>query len=485
MTDVRGRGPRLLEGPRLSLAKKVASGHLRVHIVGAGGAGMNAMAIALAEMGHEVTGSDQQASAALRRLDAMGARTFVGHDAANVGGAEVVAFSAAVGAGNVELEEARRRGLPVLSRADLLAAICGIRRTVAVSGSHGKTTTTAMLAAVLEEGGVGPSFLVGGDLPGGRPGAKWTQGEWLVVEADESDGTFLRLPAEAVVVTSVEADHLDHFGTLAALEEAFRTFAAQAPGPKVVCLDDPGAVGVARALAGSQGLATYGTGEGATYGVGQLVLEKAGAHFVVSGPSGDLGSFQLGVPGLHNVLDAAAAIATGAELGLGPDAARRALASYQAVARRFELHGTAGGVTYVDDYAHNPGKVRAALAAARNGGWRRVVAVFQPHRYSRTEALWEELGRELAAADVVFVTGIYGAGEAPRPGVTGRMVAMAAENARSGLLVYYAEDRAELVPLLRRLLEPGDLCLTMGAGDLTTLPEELLKPGPGPESGGP
>ena len=457
----------------------LSTGRKRIHIVGAGGANMNALATVLVEMGHEVSGSDQQASPALSRLAALGVRTFVGHSPDNLGEAELVAFSAAVGEHNVELTGARGRGLTLLTRAELEAAVCRLRRTVAVSGTHGKTTTTAMLAAVFEGAGAAPAFLVGGDLAGGRPGAQWGSGQWLVVEADESDGTFLRLPAEAVVVTSAEADHLDHFGDVATMEAAFAEFVSQAPGPKVVCADDPGAARVAAKLAGLPGLVTYGTDDSASYRVSGVELKAGSSHFRVDRLEGSthgygLGCFELAVPGLHNVLDAAAAIAMGDQLQVPADASRAALGAFRAVARRFELRGEARDITYVDDYAHNPGKVRAALATARNGGWRRVVAVFQPHRYSRTEALWRELGAALSVADVVVVTAVYAAGEAPRPGISGRMVADAARDAREGLVVYYEEDRGALRALVSKLLLPGDLCLTMGAGDLTRLPDELL-----------
>ncbi|MDA8300269.1 MAG: UDP-N-acetylmuramate--L-alanine ligase [Actinomycetota bacterium] len=457
----------------------LSAGRKRVHIVGAGGANMNALAIVLAEMGHEVSGSDQQGSAALARLERSGVRAYVGHSPGNLGEAELVAFSAAVPKGNVELAEASRRGLTVLTRAQLEAAVCRLRRTVAVSGTHGKTTTTAMLAAVLEEAGMKPSFLVGGELAGGRPGARWGSGDWLVVEADESDGTFLELPAEAVVVTSVEADHLDHFGDLGTLEAAFREFLAGAPGAKVVCADDPGAARVASKLLALPGLVTYGTNAGATYRVVDVEFSGISSRFNLSTGRGELGPYQLAVPGMHNVLDATAAIATADLLGAPANAARAALAAYLPVARRFEFRGEAGGVTYVDDYAHNPGKLRAVLAAARAGGWGRVVAVFQPHRYSRTEALWHELGSALAAAEVVVVTGIYSVGESPRPGVSGRLVAAAAGRAREGLPVYYEEDREALVALVAGLLQPGDLCLTLGAGDLNTLADRLMGLVPG------
>jgi len=434
---------------------------------------MNTIASVLAAMGHRVSGSDQRPSPVLERLELLGVHTFVGHEAANVGEVDAVAYSAAVPSDNVELAEARRRGVPTVPRAGILAAICATRRTLAVSGTHGKTTTTAMLAAILTEAGMKPSFMVGGELAGGRGGAYWGDGQWLVVEADESDGTFLGLPAEGALVTSIEADHLDHFGDLAGLEAAFSRFLGQAPGPRVVCLDDPGVARLAEQWAGPA-LISYGEAATTGFHVREVELVAAGASFSVVAAGQPLGRFHLSVPGRHNVQNAAGALAMAVSVGCEPEAARAALAAYRNVARRFELRGKAGGVTFVDDYAHNPGKVRAVLAAARLGGWRRVVAVFQPHRYSRTSALWEEFGRSFGDADVVIVTSVYPAGEHPLPGVSGRLVADAVRAHAPSKKVHYVEDRAALVPCVRGVLRPGDLCLTMSAGDLTTLPDELL-----------
>lgn len=446
-------------------------GHLRFHIVGVGGAAMNGIATLLAAMGHSVSGSDLRSSAVLDRLDSLGIRTFTGHDPSNVGDAEIVAFSTAVSGDNVELIEARRRRIPTLCKAEVLASICRTRRTLAVSGTHGKTTTTAMLAAVLVEAGFEPGFLVGGELPGARGGASWGSGKWFVVEADESDGTFLRLGAEGVVVTNVEVDHLDYFGDEAAIARAFQAFVEQAPGPRVVCLDDPGGSALAAAV---PGVTTYGGFEGSTYRICAVELSAMGASFELTAAGRSLGRFELGVPGLHNVRNATAAIAMAVEVGAEPAAARAALAAYSAVGRRYELRGQAHGITYIDDYAHNPGKVRATLATARTGPWERVVAVFQPHRYTRTVSLWRDFADAFEGADVVVVTGLYAAGEEPLPGVSGRLVADAIRASHPELAVEYAETRPELVAVLQRLLRPGDLCLTMSAGDLTTLPDELL-----------
>lgn len=459
---------------RVTGVPELAGRSLKFHIVGIGGAGMNAIATVLVAMGHRVSGSDLHGSPVLERLERLGVRTFVGHDAEHVGDADVVTFSSAVKADNVEIVEAGRRGMVTVPRWEAMRAICRARRTLAVSGTHGKTTTTAMLAAVLAGAGLDPGFIVGGELPGMVGGAKWGSGPWLVVEADESDGTFLCLGAEAVVVTSIEADHLDHFGDLSSLSSAFEAFVAQAPGPKVICLDDPGAAALVSALPALPGLVTYGTAEAAGCRATSIELGRASASFDIELEGRALGRFCIPVPGLHNVRNATAALAMSAAIGVPSDAARAGLASYGGVARRFEARGSRDGVTYVDDYAHNPGKVRAVLAAARDGGWDRVVAVFQPHRYTRTSALWRELGDSLTGADLVVVTGIYGAGEPPVPGVSGRLVADAARSARPGLRVEYVEERAALVRLLQALLQPGDLCLTMSAGDLTTLPSTLM-----------
>ncbi|MGA3219345.1 MAG: UDP-N-acetylmuramate--L-alanine ligase [Acidimicrobiales bacterium] len=461
-------------GPALT---GLAGAPRRFHIVGIGGAGMNAIATVLRAMGHEVSGSDLQASPVLERLERLGVRTFVGHDAAHVGAAEIVAFSTAVKPDNVELVEARQRGAACISRAGILGAICRTRRALAVSGTHGKTSTTAMLAQILVRAGLEPGYMVGGEVRGAEGGASWGKGPWLVVEADESDGTFLRLGAEGVVVTNVEADHLDHYGSEEALARAFQTFVEQAPGPRVVCLDDPGAAALAAAV---PGVTTYGASPRAAFRIDRAeLLSSGGASFDVSERGRALGSFELAVPGLHNVRNAVAALAAAAEIGVDPDAAREALAAYAGVGRRFELRGSRDGVTYVDDYAHLPTEVRATLAAARQGKWKRVVAVFQPHRYSRTAALGRDFGAAFDGADLVVVTGIYPAGEEAVPGISGLVVADAVRASAPGLRVEYAETRQEVVATVRGLLQPGDLCLTMGAGDLTTLADELLVPVPG------
>ena len=444
----------------------------RLHIVGVGGAGMSAIATVLVAMGHQVSGSDLKASAALERLQALGVDARVGHDGEHVHGADVVVASTAVPPTNLEIREATRLGIPVCRRAEALAAIAAVRRSVAVSGTHGKTTTSSMLSLILTEAGMHPSFIIGGDINEVGSGAAWGDGDWLVVEADESDGTFLELAPEVAVVTNIEADHLDHYGSLANLESAFGQFLAGAAGGRVVCGDDP----VAARLAAELGATTYGLAEAAAVRIVAVERGRASSAFDVVREGTTLGRVELAVPGLHNVRNACGALVAAMQVGAPFAAAQRALARYGGVARRFEFRGEREGITYVDDYAHLPSEVAAAIAAAGDGRWARIVAVFQPHRYSRTASLWRGFADAFEGADLVVLTDVYGAGEAPRPGVNGRLLATAVREAHPDQAVQYVSSRSELPGRLRSLLRPGDLCLTMGAGDLTLLPDELLEP---------
>jgi UDP-N-acetylmuramate--alanine ligase len=427
---------------------------------------MSAIAGVLLAMGHRVTGSDAADSPVLERLRAAGASVHAGHDAAVVRGADVVAVSTAIPVDDPEVVAARGAGIPVLRRADALAAICATRRTLAVSGTHGKTTTTAMLAMALRGAGERPSFIVGGDIGGLGTGAAWDGGEWFVVEADESDGTFVALPRHGVIVTNVEADHLDHWGSFDVLRDAFDEFVAEAAGPKVVCADDAGA----RALADRvPGCVTYGTADDATVRITDVASGRDGVRFTFEGRS-----VALRVPGIHNARNAAAVLTMCRELGVDMDSAVAALEAFEGVGRRFEHRGEAGGITFVDSYDHLPTEVAAVLAAAKDGAWRRVVCVFQPHRYTRTQALWRDFGDAFVDADRLAVTSIYAAGQAPIEGVTGKLIVDAVLDAHPRSEVAWLPDRADLARWLVSTLRPGDLCLTLGAGDLTTLPTELL-----------
>jgi UDP-N-acetylmuramate--alanine ligase len=443
---------------------------MAVHVVGIGGAGMSAIASTLAAMGHRVTGSDLKESRALERLRAERIPVAVGHAAANLpDDVDLVAVSTAIPATNPEVVAANDRGVRVARRSEVLAAISAQRDTVAVAGTHGKTTTSSMLVLILMEAGLSPSFIVGGDLNEIGSGAAWGEGRLMVVEADESDGTFLELPRHAAIVTNVEPDHLEHYGSWTNLRSAFTTFVSATPGPVVVCADDP----VAASLAGTE-VTTYGTGPDADLRMVDLVSTRQGSTFTAVLRGEALGEVRLPVAGAHNAANAAAALTMALELGAPFEAAVSALGRFAGVARRFEHRGEAGGVHFVDDYAHLPSEVAAAVAAARDGRWDRVVCVFQPHRPSRTAALWHEFADSFDGVDVLAVTDIYLSGEQARPGVSGKLIVDAVLDAHPRSRVAYLPGLNDVVRWLVSELRPGDLCLTLGAGDLTTVPSRVL-----------
>jgi UDP-N-acetylmuramate--alanine ligase len=455
---------------------------------------MSAIATVLAAMGHEVTGSDLKASSMFLRLQSLGLAVSVGHDEANVAGATALTVSSAIPESNIEVAEALRRGTPVLSRADVLASIATMRRTIAVAGTHGKTTTASMLSLILVEAGLRPSFIIGGDLNDIGTNAVWDAGDWLVVEADESDRTFLRLSPDVAVVMSIEPDHLETYGSFALLREAFTDFMANAP-LCVVSADEGAAFDLAPA-----GAVTFGTHARARYRIADLAGARSSISFSLtdvgtaggtdvgtaggrSGPvdppagieaASSLGAFELAVPGEHNARNAVAAIVVALTIGVDASVARRALSRFGGVARRFEFRGEKNGVTFVDDYAHLPSEVSAVLAAAREGAYSRVICVFQPHRYSRIAALAPDFASAFVDCDALFVTDIYPAGEAARPGVTGRLIVDAVHSLHPAAEATYVAQREELLDLLRRSLRPGDCCITLEAGDLGGLPDELL-----------
>lgn len=444
-----------------------------IHVVGIGGAGMSAIALVLVGRGHTVTGSDLTDSKVVAQLRSAGVEVTVGHDAANLGDADLVTHSTAIPDSNPELLTAHERGLPVLRRAEILAELTKVWRTIAVAGTHGKTTTSAMLAAALRGAGLDPAFIVGGNLRDLDSGAAVGTGDLLVVEADESDGTFVELAAEAVVVTNVEPDHLEHYGGFDALRQAFVRFVTQAPGPRVLCVDDPGAAELARAVAAGTKTITYGTDAGADWRIVEPLPTPTGISFRVTSAAGEV-DISLRQPGMHNARNATAALATAVELGANLGAAAGALSSFGGVGRRFERRGEAAGVLLVDDYAHLPTEVEAAIAAARSLDPDRLIVAFQPHRYSRTEQLWSTFGDAFTRADVLFVTGIYPSGEKPRSGITGELIVKVVSENHPESDVRYVESLEDLPAAMLAELRPGDLCLTLGAGDLTRVPDRLL-----------
>jgi UDP-N-acetylmuramate--alanine ligase len=439
-----------------------------VHLIGIGGAGMSAIATVLIGMGHEVSGSDLKDGVALERLRGLGAGVTVGHSADNISGADLIASSTAVAVTNVERIAAQERGIELVSRAELLAAICRLRRTVAVSGTHGKTTTSSMLALMLIEAGFDPSFIVGGDINEIGANAAWDDGRWLVVEADESDGTFLLLDKEIAVVTSVEPDHLNYYGRFSELEEAFRRFSRECESC-LVSADDELAASLAPPSARTFGFAT-----GADLSVRDFAPARTSSRFTLSGKDGATIDCKLPVPGRHNARNAAAAASAALRIGADRASIAAALARFGGVSRRFEFRGEVNGALVVDDYAHLPSEVAAALETARSGGFARTVCVFQPHRYTRIEALGATFADAFVGADVLFVTDIYGAGEAPRPGVSGLRVADAVSAAHPEADVRYQPDQRRLVAELAAELRSGDCCLVLGACDVTVVSAELL-----------
>ena len=451
----------------------------RIHVVGIGGPGMNAIAQVLCEMGHQVSGSDIHESEVLDRLRALGVSIIVGHDATVVQNCDVVTASTAIPVANIELVAAVAQSIPVLSRAQMLSAICALKQSVAVAGTHGKTTTSAMLMHILTTAGLQPSFVIGGDMHGLNLGAGWRNGKHLVVEADESDSTHLALPLFGSILTNVDVDHLDHFATFDNIVESFEQYVKKIDGPKVMCADDA----VTAKIAKSQACRTYGRSINADVRAVNVVLAEGRSRFDVearqSGSSSLqvlVGSVDLPLRGEHNVLNATAALTMAMELGVEFVVAAQALSSFRGVARRFDMRGVDQGATFVDDYAHLPNEIVAVLRGARDATdtWSRVVAVFQPNRFNRMSVMSSAYADAFGDADVVVVTDIYSSGTTPIPGVTGKLVVDAIKNNHPGKRVEWIAQREELVSFLASTLTSGDLCISMGCGDVAQLPDEVI-----------
>ncbi len=445
----------------------------RVHLVGIGGAGMSALAWILLERGHAVSGSDLRGGLTVSALEAMGAQVHVGHDAGLVVDAALVARSTAVPDTNPELRRARELGLPVLHRAELLAALVEGREGMFIAGTHGKTTTTSMAVVCLQAAGRDPSFAIGGALHDAGTSAHHGTGEWFVAEADESDRSLLAFAPDCAVVTNVELDHHDVYADLADVTRTLTDFLARRrPGaPAIVCLDDPGASALVGAI--DPPVITYGEHPDAEVRLDDLQLRPAGSRARLRRGREDLGELRLRLLGRHNLLNATAAATAALWAGADIDPIRSALASFSGAQRRWQRMGEVRGVAVVDDYAHHPTELAATLGAARQaGGSGRVIAVFQPHRFSRTAAIGEALGGALAAADVAIVTDVYAAGEAPVAGVTSALVLDGVRAA--GVEAHGASGVRELLALLLELVQPGDLVLTLGAGDISQVGPQLL-----------
>ena len=443
-----------------------------VHFVGVGGAGMSGIAMVLHTLGVRVTGSDLKASRYTRLLDEAGVPVTVGHDAGNLGDAAVVVISSAIPETNPEVHAARAAGLPVLKRAEMLARVMRLRRGIAVAGTHGKTTTSSMISHVLRQCGLDPTFLVGGELNDIGSNAAVGQGEWLVAEADESDGSLLYLRPEIAVVANVELDHHANYASLDDVVEVFRRFVALLPPDGLLVLVEE---------SGGEGLAGHTQAEVVRVGLssGDLRAEVArvddrGSEFAVVQGGEELARVTLRVPGEHNVLNALTALAVLRRAGVSPADAAPHLASFSGAARRYQELGRRDGVLVVDDYAHHPTEIAATLTAARQGGHGRVIAIFQPHLFSRTRYLQREFGRALTLADEAIVTDIFPSREEPEPGVTGKLIVDAYLAERPGGPVRYLPRLGDVVRYLAGRVGPGDLVLTLGAGDVFHAGEQLL-----------
>ncbi|MBI4610559.1 MAG: UDP-N-acetylmuramate--L-alanine ligase [Candidatus Rokubacteria bacterium] len=446
----------------------------QIHFVGIGGVGMSGIAEVLLNMGYRITGSDTKRGESVERLEQLGAKVFTGHDAAHVEGAHVVVYSSAVAKDNAEVLAARQRGIPVIPRAEMLAELMRLKYGIAVAGTHGKTTTTSMVAAVLAEGGFDPTVVVGGRIHALGTNARLGQGEFLVAEADESDGSFLKLTPTIAVVTTVDAEHLDYYPSVEAIRETFLEFVNKVPfyGAAVLCLDQPNIQLMIPRV--EKRLLTYGLESGADLIARRVTFAGLTSSFEVVHRGRSLGECRLQVPGAHNVLNALAGIAVGLDLEIPFATIEAALSNFSGVQRRFQVKGEAGGVLVVDDYGHHPAEIRATLAAAKAGFDRRMVTVFQPHRYTRTLHLRQEFWTAFYQTDVLVVMDVYPAGEAPIPGVSARDLAegIAAHGHRE--VVYLDNDRRGILDYLCANTRSGDLVLTLGAGDVGQLAGELL-----------
>ncbi len=443
-----------------------------IHFVGIGGSGMSGIAEVLLNLGYKVSGSDLKATHVTDRLEKLGVKIAIGHRPQNIEGAHVVVTSTAVSSQNPEVMAAKTKGIPVIPRIEMLAEIARLKYTIAVAGTHGKTTTTSMVAAVLQAGGLDPTVIVGGRLKYLDSGARLGKGEYLVAEADESDGSFLKLSPALAIITNIDNDHLDYYGTFDKIADAFVEFAGHVPfyGCVIVCLDDPHArVHLPRI---SRRVITYGLDASAYLQAVNIQVNESVSKFDVLANGKKLGELELHVPGKHNIQNALAAIAIGLELGIAFSNIAEGLAGFEGVGRRLELKGDRDGITVIDDYGHHPTEVRATLSALRERySKRRLVALFQPHRFSRTQALWNEFAYAFEEADCVYVMDIYPAGEEAIPGVSSDLIVKAMQGVHPKASAAPKPFSAEA---LGRLLQKGDVLLTLGAGDVWKVGEQLL-----------
>ncbi len=444
-----------------------------MHFVGIGGIGMSSLAEVLLDLGYPVTGSDLKTSPITERLAARGAVIYIGHAAANLAGAKAVVYSSAVRPDNPEIAEARRRKVPIIPRGELLAELMRQKYGIAIAGSHGKTTTTAMVAAILIHANLDPTILVGGRMGINGSNARLGKSDYLVVESDESDGSFLKLAPILAVVTNIDREHLDHYSGIEQIRAAFASFIGKVPfyGASILCLDDENIQQILPSV--NRRVVTYGASAQADLRITQSSSGHMASEFHLFRNDEDLGCFRLHVPGAHNALNATAAVAVALELDIPIGTIREALATFRGVDRRFQVRGTERGITVIDDYGHHPTEVRATLAAARACRFKNVHVLFQPHRYTRTQALLDDFASSFHQADTVYVTDIYAASEAPIAGVTSQAL-VEKLHAFGHRGAAYAGSMERGIESVIAAAAPGDAIVTLGAGSVSQAAEEIL-----------
>src|SRR5215475_10703716 len=445
----------------------------RIHLVGIGGIGMSGIAEVLLTLGYSVSGSDTKPSSITERLQDLGARIYEGHKASNVEGAHVVVVSSAVKSDNAEIVEAHKRKIPVIPHAEMLTELMRLKYGIAVAGAHGKTTTS-MVASVLTAAHLDPTFVVGGKVNQAGTTARLGKGEYFVVEADESDRSFLYYAPVVAVITTIDREHLDQYKSLQEIQDVFVEFVNRIPfyGAAILCLDEPNVQAIIPYL--KRPIITYGTSTQADLVISDIQFMGTGSEFRLTYKGDDLGLFRLAhPPGIHNVRNAAAAAAVALYLSVPSDLIREGLARFAGVGRRFDIKGVANGITVIDDYGHHPAEIRATLEAAKLGKFNRLLVLFQPHRYSRTQHLWNDFTLAFNLADVLVLTDIYAASEQPIPGVSGEALAAAIREA-GHKNVHYFRSMQDSIEFLLREARPGDAVMTIGAGNVSRASNEFM-----------
>lgn len=444
------------------------------HFIGIGGAGMSAIAGVLLDMGHPVSGSDIKESRYTKALQKKGAKIFIGHSASNIDGSGVVVRSSAIPGSNVELTEAGKKNLKILQRAEMLAEIAAGKSLIAVAGTHGKTTTTSMISTIMEKCDCDPTYLIGAELNEIGANSRFGKGKFCVAEADESDGSMMFLSPEKLVITNIEEDHLEYYGSLSKIESTFKEFINNLPadGCVISCGDEQNIRDIIKET-GKNNI-FYGLNENNQIVAKNIEPSKTGSTFEIYKDGGLLTSVKLNVQGIHNIYNSLAAFTVGMLCGIDESRISKALSAFKGVKRRFEVIGSRNDITVVDDYAHHPSEIKATIQAAKNGEWSRIVTLFQPHRYSRTKHLYERFGESFDDADVIVLSDVYGAGEEPIPGITGKLIVDSLLCANPRKNVAYIPGKQDIVDYLASILKKGDLLLVMGAGDISGLCKEML-----------